>query len=58
MLKHGKEKANPERFKFLYSGAKRIAKVGIFIMYFSFFSTSLKVEEIEFHFWTKKCLIY
>ena len=37
MLKHGKEKANPERFKFLYSGAKRIAKVGIFIYVFSFF---------------------
>ncbi len=28
MLKHGAEKANPERFKYLYSGAKRISKDG------------------------------
>jgi len=28
MLKHTKDKANPERFKFLYSGAKRMAKDG------------------------------
>jgi len=28
MLKHGKEKANPERFKYLYSGAKRMARDG------------------------------
>lgn len=28
MMKHGKEKANPERFKYLYSGAKRISKDG------------------------------
>jgi len=28
MLKHGKEKANPERFKYLYSGAKRMFKDG------------------------------
>jgi len=29
MLKHGKEKANPERFKYLYSGAKRMFKDGL-----------------------------
>lgn len=29
MLKHNKDKANPERFKFLYSGAKRMAKDGL-----------------------------
>eukprot|EP00095_Tigriopus_kingsejongensis_P011727 maker-scaffold213_size254208-snap-gene-1.27 protein:Tk11727 transcript:maker-scaffold213_size254208-snap-gene-1.27-mRNA-1 annotation:"beta- -n-acetylgalactosaminyltransferase bre-4" len=28
MLRHSKDKANPERFKFLYSGAKRMAKDG------------------------------
>jgi len=28
MLKHTKDKANPERFKFLYSGAKRMARDG------------------------------
>ena len=28
MLKHAKDKANPERFKFLYSGAKRMTKDG------------------------------
>jgi hypothetical protein len=28
MLKHQKDKANPERFKYLYSGAKRMAKDG------------------------------
>ena len=29
MLKHGKEKANPERFKYLYSGAKRMGRDGL-----------------------------
>ena len=29
MLKHGKEKANPERFKYLYSGAKRVGRDGL-----------------------------
>ena len=29
MLKHGKEKANPERFKYLYSGAKRMNRDGL-----------------------------
>jgi len=28
MLKHNKDKANPDRFKYLYSGAKRIDKDG------------------------------
>ena len=28
MLKHSKTKANPERFKYLYNGAKRIGKDG------------------------------
>jgi len=28
MLKHAKDKANPERFKYLYSGAKRMGKDG------------------------------
>ena len=28
MLKHNKDKANPERFKYLYSGAKRMTKDG------------------------------
>jgi hypothetical protein len=28
MLKHTKDKANPDRFKYLYSGAKRIDKDG------------------------------
>ena len=28
MLKHSKDKANPERFRYLYSGAKRMAKDG------------------------------
>ena len=28
MLKHSKDKANPERFKFLYSGAKRMSRDG------------------------------
>ena len=28
MLKHGKEKANPERFRYLYSGAKRFGRQG------------------------------
>ena len=28
MLKHSKDKANPDRFKYLYSGAKRIDKDG------------------------------
>jgi len=39
MLKHGKEKANPERFKYLYSGAKRIAKDGY---------NSLKYRKVDF----------
>ena len=29
MLKHGKEKANPERFRYLYSGAKRVSRDGL-----------------------------
>ena len=28
MLRHSKDKANPDRFKYLYSGAKRMAKDG------------------------------
>ena len=28
MLRHTKTKANPERFKYLYNGAKRIGKDG------------------------------
>ena len=28
MLKHAKDKANPDRFKYLYTGAKRIDKDG------------------------------
>ncbi len=28
MLKHAKDKANPDRFKFLYSGAKRMGNDG------------------------------
>ena len=28
MLRHSKDKANPERFKFLYSGAKRMSRDG------------------------------
>lgn len=39
MLKHGKEKANPERFKYLYSGAKRMAKDGY---------NSLKYRKVDF----------
>ena len=39
MLKHGKEKANPERFKYLYSGAKRMARDGY---------NSLKYKKVDF----------
>jgi len=39
MLKHGKEKANPERFKYLYSGAKRMARDGY---------NSLKYRKVDF----------
>lgn len=39
MLKHGKEKANPERFKYLYSGAKRMARDGY---------NSLKYHKVDF----------
>ena len=39
MLKHGKEKANPERFKYLYSGAKRVGRDGL---------NSLKYTKVDF----------
>ena len=39
MLKHQKDKANPERFKFLYSGAKRMTKDGY---------NSLKYKKVDF----------
>ena len=39
MLKHGKEKANPERFKYLYSGAKRVGRDGL---------NSLKYKKVDF----------
>merc|ERR1711934_306769 len=43
MLKHNKDKANPDRFKYLYSGAKRIDKDG-------YNSLKLQVLSIqEFH---------
>ena len=38
MLKHAKDKANPERFKYLYSGAKRMGKDGY---------NSLKYKKVE-----------
>lgn len=39
MMKHGSQKANPERFKYLYSGAKRISKDGY---------NSLKYRKVDF----------
>ena len=38
MLKHGHQSANPDRFKYLYSGAKRITDDGY---------NSLKYERID-----------
>lgn len=39
MMKHGHDKANPERFKYLYSGAKRMSKDGF---------NSLQYKRVDF----------